>query len=145
MSYLRKIIASLNSQIKDLYLKHKDKIDSIHKNKDLTFNAISIDEFNRQPFYRIYKSRTYNRRQSSEYRLLMVDGKLAYARKSNHWGKFSVNVYETDPEAKKLFPHAKPDNNGLVGWKWHNWKLVGGNESSAKSQAGYILLETMSI
>lgn len=129
--------------LRDIYQKNKEKIDSLHKERELIFTAMPIFDFNRAASYKIHKSPTYDRKQSSEYRLIFIGDDVAYARKSNHWGRFSTNVYETDPDAKVLFPNAEPDSYGRLGWREFNWRLVGGNEKAAKSQAGYILLKSI--
>ena len=129
--------------LKEFYAQHKDKIDHAHKQKVLRFSFLPIADFNSKPAVKLYKSPTYDRKQSSEYRLLLIDGEAAYARKSNHWGTFEVNVKESDPEAKTLFPNANPDQYGRVGWKKFEWKLEGGQEKSNKSQAGFIFLKDL--
>jgi len=141
---LRKLIEKQEIKLlKDSYEQHKDKIDNAHKRDKLKFKLLSIADFNSKPALKLYKSPTYNRKQSSEYRLLFIDGEAAYARKSNHWGTFEVNVYENDPDAKTLFPNANPDQYGRLGWKKLEWRLEGGQEKSSKSQAGFILLKDL--
>ena len=128
-------------RLKEFYLQHKEKIDKVHKQLKLQFNLLPIADFNSKPSIKLYKSPNYDRRQSSEYRLMFIGSEIAYARKSNHWGTFEVNVYETDPDAKTLFPNAKPDQYGRLGWRKFEWKLEGGQEKSNKSQAGFILVK----
>lgn len=129
--------------LKEVYALHKAKIDDVHKQSKLRFNVLPIYEFNSKPAVKLHKSPTYDRKQSSEYRLLFINGEAAYARKSNHWGDFTVNVKENDPDAKTLFPNATPDQYGRLGWKNFEWKLEGGQEKSNKSQAGFILLRDL--
>ena len=144
MKSKRKLIEKQEIKLlKDSYEQHKDKIDNAHKRDKLKFKLLSIADFNSKPALKLYKSPTYNRKQSSEYRLLFIDGEAAYARKSNHWGTFEVNVYENDPDAKTLFPNANPDQYGRLGWKKLEWRLEGGQEKSSKSQAGFILLKDL--
>lgn len=78
---------------------------------------------------RIYKSPNYNGRQSSEYHIGLVNGRIAYIRTSDHWGRFSTSAYSAE-------------TNGRV-YTWHTWELEGGRrrkdgEYAQTSQTGYI-------
>jgi hypothetical protein len=129
--------------LKTVYDKHRDVIDSIHKNTTLNFIAMPISTYNNAASISIHKSPNYNRTQSSEYQLMLVDNRVAYARKSNHWGKFYKTVNQGSSDADALFADAKPDMYGRVGYKTLTWNLDGGNESSKTSQAGYIFLDNL--
>jgi hypothetical protein len=93
----------------------------------------------------IYKSPVYNNRQSSEYHIAAApDGNLLFVRKSNHWGRFSTNVYSKDDDVYKLnLGTVIPDEYGRVGWRNFHWKLIGGNENSNSSQAGFLILKDL--
>jgi sugar lactone lactonase YvrE len=82
---------------------------------------------------KIYKSPTYNMRQSSCYWVGINNGRIYYIRKSNHWGRFYVNsgaVDESCPYECQL-----PVT--------HNWELINGKrrkdgEYTNTSQIGII-------
>jgi len=113
---------------------------SVHKNENLQFKSIPISEFDGAS---IYKSPSYNGRQSSEYKLIMQDGQPAYARKSDHFGKFSTNIYENSPEAiAQGLTNDHFDPFGRVGRTPHNWELIG-DTSKTKSKAGAISLRDL--
>lgn len=109
------------------YKAHKDVIENVHKRKELRFTAIPLNQFSGgKP---LYKSSTWNRRQSSEYRLITVGGKVAYARKSNHWGNIVVGAGHIVSEGRLYVSRL--------------WDLEGGKNAARISQAGYILLEDL--
>ena len=118
-----------NPQIRDIY-----------KNRKLKFTEIEKDKF-KGPL--IHKSPVRGQKQSSEYRLINVDGKPAFARKSYHFGIFGTNVYEGSEDAKRLFPNEIGDQFGRVGSKMFEWSLDDKGLSKSKSKAGYILLEDL--
>jgi len=129
----------INTYLKDILGKYPELSSNVHKNADLTFQSMPISDFN-GPL--IYKSPSYNGRQSSEYRMVLIDGEPAYARKSDHFGKFFTNVLEGSDEAKLLgLTNEGSDPFGRVGSKAHNWEIVGGNGKG--SQAGYIKLSDL--
>lgn len=143
--------------IDKFYKDNKEEIDNFHKNKNLSFKPMSIDYFkgNGKP---IYKSPNYNGRQSSEYKIIMVDGRPAYARKSNHWGEFGVNIKagteaarqyaESIGEPRNYFDFGNEgydyaflaDPFGRIAENMHNWTLEGKEEKNT-SQAGFIFLD----
>lgn len=130
--------------LKDSYNKIKNKIDTFHEKDNLKFKI--TDNFPGVNL-KLYKSPTHNRRQSSEYRLGLINDKLAYFRKSNHWGKFTVNIYDIDKAIKKLKVSKKEaielqeaDPFGRIGTWSKFWDIKGGDTNSNKSQTGYILL-----
>lgn len=129
-------ILNTKKRLKDFFEEKKEFIKSIHTERELSFIPMSVKNFNNSINYKLYKSPVYNRRQSSEYRLLLIDGKIAYARKSNHWGAFSTTVYaQTNEEMQEA------DEYGRLGYKSFTWLLKGANNDARSSQAGYILLE----
>jgi DNA-binding ferritin-like protein (Dps family) len=121
-----------------------------HKRKEMTFKAMKVSNFNNLPHVKLHKSPNFNGRQSSEYRLIMVDGRPAYARKSNHWGKFGTNVRTVDDAVKEFGvtrdeaqEWADRDPFGRMGKRSYNWRLEGGDEAARTSQAGYVFLDDM--
>ena len=128
--------------LKETYKKEKDFLEEIHLNQYLEFQAMPVEDFNNKDSIKIYKSPIYNGKQSSEYRLLLIDDEPAFARKSNHWGEFTTNIIAGSEDAILAgLQDAIPDHYGRVGYKEHFWNLNGGNNKSSKSQAGYILLK----
>jgi len=132
--YIKKLIKTLSKDI-----------GNVHKNENLTFKSIPLDSFKKGEL--LYKSPSYNRRQSSEYRLIVGDdGVPAYARKSNHFGTFTTNIYEGSDDAKRLGLVNGVDGYfdpfGRVGYNVHNWELVGDNTKTA-SKAGAISLNDL--
>lgn len=116
----------------NLFLKNnKELLESLHKNLEMEFIAMPIAKFNKggDLNYRkfIYKSPVRNFRQSSEYYLMVVDNKIAFCRKSNHWGSFWASSSELSED-------------GFSKSKNYNWNLLGGDVEAKNSQAGYIVL-----
>jgi len=136
---------------------YEDVINSAHKNENLNFKAMPIEDFNSaiqsnadNPAIKLHKSPVYNNKQSSEYKFMMVNGMPAYARKSNHWGKFITNISNIDDAVNHLGlteEEAKTqqaqDPYGRIGYKYHNWSLENGDENKKTSQAGYVYLDDL--
>ena len=103
----------------------------MHKNQNLTFKKISVGlirSMNCKDRKCIYKSKSYNRQQSSQYFVAKINGKAAFVRISNHWGKFSTQ------------PNRNQDGWEQMPSKSFNWVLKGG-EHNKKSQAGYFFIQ----
>lgn len=122
--------------LKEVLKTHKAPISAAHKQTQIDFDSIPISSFDDGLL--IHKSPNYNKRQSSEYRLIVgEDGVPAYARKSNHWGRFTTNIKEGSEQAKVLgLTNEHNDPFGRVGYNVHKWDLVGGDASKKTSQAG---------
>lgn len=127
---------------------YADKVATMHQNANLNFKAMSVDEYNAAPAVKIYKSPNYGGRQSSEYKVIMVGGRPAYARKSNHWGQFGSNIKDPDQAANYLgitreeaLRLAGDDPFGRIARKNLNWQLEGGKADARTSQAGYVFLD----
>lgn len=127
---------------------YADKVANMHKNQNLSFKAMTVGEYNAAPAVKVYKSPNYNGKQSSEYKVIMVDGRPAYARKSNHWGKFYTNIKDPKQAAaqfgisvEEAAKRAENDAFGRIGYKPHEWRLEGGKEGANNSQAGYVFLD----
>ena len=137
--------------------KRGDLINNAHKIQNISFKSLPVDVFNGagqfnkdNPAFFLHKSPNYNKRQSSEYKLMMIDGKPAYARKSNHWGTFGTNIKDVDEAVKHLGisreeaeSRQMDDPFGRIGTKYHNWSLTGGDEGRNTSQAGYVHLDDL--
>ena len=118
-------------------------VKNFHETKEIKFNVISIHILYGLQKQMIYKSPTYNRQQSSSYYIGVIDGELAYIRKSNHWGKFTTNIYEWDNAVG--FEGISGDFYGRVGYYYYNWELKGGERTKQgvykhTSQAGYVFI-----
>lgn len=108
---------------------NRDLIERAHMNANLSFTPMSAEEFAAKATVPIYQSRSYGGKKGSEYRLVMVDGKPAYARESDHWGDFSTSDYV----------------NGEQVSTEHKWELPGAKTSwgNKERSAGYVLLEDL--
>lgn len=123
----------LKKILKDFYINHKKYIDKIHKKNKLDFLPMNIYEFNyAKPIkskIRIllhHSSTKYG--QGSMYQLMFYDNKIVYARKSNHWGKFSVKNRINDFDYNYISLY---------------WNLIDRDNNIHKSQAGYIVLKDL--
>lgn len=108
---------------------NRDLIEHAHMNANLSFKPMSAEEFAAKATVPIYQSRSYGGKKGSEYRLVMVDGKPAYARESDHWGDFSTSDYV----------------NGEQVSTEHKWELPGAKTGwgNKERSAGYVLLEDL--
>lgn len=128
-------------------------VQNMHKRENLDFESIDVSVIRNSSAKKlIHKSKSHNKRQSSEYYAAIIDGRPAYVRISNHWGTFFTNVYWNDADAKTRFPDYDWENNpygdqfGRVGANQHNWELNGGKKNkdgdyASTSQAGVIWLD----
>ena len=145
------IVKQQKTALKDLA--ESETVKQMHKKRNLSFEAIDVSKIrNADIKHEIHKSTSYNRKQSSQYFLVNLDGRVGYARISNHWGKFSTNIYKTDTYTKEIDPdydwerdpEDRVDDFGRVGSRLYNWELVGGKKSGERysniSQAGVIWL-----
>lgn len=128
--------------LKTAYESNKELVDKMHHKTELAFKPLSVAEFNSASAstgdaISLHKSKSYNGRQSSEYKLIMVNGEPAYARKSNHWGRFSTNIKVGDHDAPQ---GEEGDQFGRVGYRSFNWSLDG-DSGGKTSRAGYVLLK----
>jgi len=130
------------SYLKEFYECDKNKINNFHKQNELDFESMELGVLDRITKINIYKSPSYNRRQSSEYWLGYYKDRPVYIRKSNHWGTFFTNILAGSEEAKALSEKEQnsADEFGRVGQKKHKWDLIGGKEGN-QSQVGFIYLD----
>lgn len=78
----------------------------IHLLEDIVFRPITREQFGAGVL--VYQSAKTGKRKSSSgsrYHLVLLDGEPAFARESNHWGKFTTN--------------------SMLGSGRHNWVLAG--------------------
>lgn len=139
--------------LKDVNKTYVNIINNIHKSNDLNFRVLnSLPE----PNIKLYKSPTYNSRQSSSYYLALLNNEeVIYIRKSNHWGFFATNIYDVEEAMKEAAlskeeatHYQKQDPFGRIVRKTHNWNLIGGKKKSDgsfynTSQIGYIYLRDL--
>lgn len=116
-----------------------EEVATFHNNENINFKAMPVSELNGIQKQKFYKSPTRAGMQSSEYYIGVVEGKLAYIRKSNHWGEFSTNTYEGEGQ------EGTGDIYGRTGTRRHNWELQGAEKTKTgeykrTSQAGYVFL-----
>ena len=137
---LIKCIELINRWILNLY-KNDDYVLNIHQKTDITFNTMSFSDFNSIQKIKIYKSPTYNRRQSSEYYVGIFNGFIIYIRKSNHWGNFNTSKFVNigdDYDDYNEMPDSKKYN-------YYNWVLIDGEKNingdyKNISQIGYMYI-----
>jgi GNAT superfamily N-acetyltransferase len=127
------------------YDDNKSVVDNAHKIKNIDFTFMPLELFNQADpksgdAILVHKSPVYNNRQSSEYKLMLIDGELVYARKANHWGRFHTNIKVGDEDAD---PSWLPDQFGRVGYRDYFWHLDGGDDSKKTSQAGYVPVKNL--
>lgn len=103
-----------------------DAAKRLHQFGNLDFQAVPIQEFKGKL---TYKSPSYNKKQSSEYRIGEINNEPVLMRKSDHWGKFTTNIKEEDQifqQIKDLIDTVPDDIFGRVGKNIQNWQLIGG-------------------
>lgn len=104
---------------------HKSLINNLHKIPELNFRPIDNSAFNAKSAQFIYQSPSYYGKQGSSYKLIMVDGRPAYARQSDHWGFFSSRSTEDFDE-----------------WNDHVWTLPGSADLRPGERAtGFLYLD----
>lgn len=152
---------SVASQEKKFLRKAKEENESflseIHKNKNLSFKSLALDDLKNANTIVLHKSAKYAGRQGSEYYLGLVGGELAYIRKSNHWGKFSTNIKDVETAVREL-GISRQESKDLqaedpfrrIGQSEHVWDLEGAERKKDgayknTSQAGYILLRDIPV
>lgn len=110
--------------LSDLMSKNSDLIANFHKQSELNFTPVSDDVFNQKQAQFIYQSPSYGNKPGSAYKLVMVDGRPAYARQSDHWGNFSARSSEDFDK-----------------WNDYNWILPGAERG--KRQTGVVFLDDL--
>lgn len=105
-------------------LTEADAVQRAHELGTLQFTNIPLSDFKGRL---IHKSPSFNRKQSSEYRLGEVDGESAYMRKANHWGNFGTNINEGNAiqfALRDVLPKSD-DMFGRVGKLSNKWEIDG--------------------
>lgn len=118
-------------------------IESAHMNRNLQFHPMPLADFSAKDTVSIFQSGGYGKKKGSEYRLVMIGNRPAYARESDHWGAFST-VERGLQSAPKL--HEGDSYDGEEHWKQHNWKLDGVEKTqfgSGERYAGYVFLDDL--
>lgn len=133
--------AALDAAMKE----HGDLISRVHHNRELQFKALPIDAFDSKDSVIIHQSSGYGKNKGSSYRLVMVGGKPAYARASDHWGEFHTNERTFDDNSVKEGDTVSEDSTGKMLSKRHKWDLEGHEPKGwgGERKAGYILLEDL--
>jgi hypothetical protein len=108
---------------------YADVIDGAHKNASLDFNRLPDGVFAGRNTFPVYQSPSYGKKQGSSYRLVMVDGRPAYARESDHWGDFGTKEWDE-------ITHDYYTKN-------HTWNLAGLDKNDGNRYAGYIFLDDL--
>lgn len=101
---------------------NSDMIKNFHKQTELEFIPVSDNVFNQKQAKFIYQSPSYGKKAGSSYKLVMVDGRPAYARQSDHWGKFSSRSADDFDK-----------------WNDYNWTLPGAEPG--KRSTGIVFLD----
>jgi hypothetical protein len=108
---------------------YADVIASAHKNKNLEFKPLpdGISGLKGNP--QIHRSPSYGKKPGSSYELVMVDGKPAYARTSDHWGQFFTNDFINGEQVSSSY----------------NWPLAGVETKPYGDirRSGYVLLDDL--
>lgn len=137
----KQVKAALDAAMKE----HGDLIARAHHNRELQFKALPMDVFESKDSVIIHQSAGYGKNKGSSYRLVMVDGKPAYARASDHWGVFHTNERSFDDSSVKEGDTVSEDSTGKMLSKRHKWGLEGHEPKGwgGERKAGYILLEDL--
>ena len=118
-------------------------IESAHMNRNLQFRPMPLADFSAKDTVSIFQSGGYGKKKGSEYRLVMIGDRPAYARESDHWGKFST-VERGLQVAPKLEEGDSYD--GEEHWKQHNWRHEGAGDAKfgvGERHAGYVFLDDL--
>lgn len=105
-------------------------IESAHRIRSLEFKPLSSEAFNARDTLLIHQSPSYGKSAGSSYRLVLVNGEPAYARDSNHWGKFSTNDFVNGEQVSSDY----------------DWRLDGVGQTKfgdKQRYAGYVLLRDL--
>jgi len=118
------------SELKSEKEKNFDLVQNAHQNQKLDFKPMSNEDFSSADTLPIYQSPGYGKKKGSEYRLVMIKGKPAYARQSDHWGKFFTSDFVDGERVDKD----------------HNWTIQGSGGTAwgnKERKSGYIFLEDL--
>ena len=111
----------------DFFCKNSGLVKSIHRLETIEFSRLALEDFVEKGIL-VHKSPKSRRGfKGSEYRLLEVHGRVAFARESNHWGRFSSS---------------SPISSGA-----HNWVLEGvktGHGDNARF-AGFVFIDEIGL
>lgn len=134
------------ASLKDAQAKYGDAIDAAHHNRKLQFKKMDDADFMSKDTIVLHQSPSYMGKKGSSYRLVMVDGRPAYARHSDHWGTFGTverGVYDRP----KIEDGDSYHENLGEHWKSHEWTIDGGSgQSTTKKkvyESGYVFLDDL--
>lgn len=116
------LIKSESEFLDNFFAQNRDAINNFHKQKDISFIPVDDLIFNQKQAKHIYSSPSYGGKPGSSYKLVIVDGRPAYARQSDHWGEFSAR--SADDFEK---------------WNNYNWTLPGAERG--KRSTGIVFLD----
>lgn len=115
--------------LNDAMAKNSSIIANAHKAERLVFKPMPLSDFKEKGTILIHKSPSHGKTSGSEYRLVAVNGEPAYARESDHWGKFHTSDFVDGVQVSKDYEWSLP---GVT------TKFGGGVR-----YAGYILLKDL--
>lgn len=106
-----------------------DVISNAHKHPALSFQPLDNSIFDSKFNPLIHQSPAYGKKQGSSYKLIMIDGKPAYARQADHWGEFNTTDWINGEPVSSV----------------RNWPLTGVDSPAwgGERQSGYILLDDL--
>jgi len=83
-----------------VYEQYGADIGKMHNIRNIEFQSMNPADFASKATMLLHQSPNYGKKQGSAYKLVMIDGRPAYAREADHWGPFSTTtrgVGETEP------------------------------------------------
>ncbi len=127
---------------------YREVIDTAHHNRNLEFQPLPMEAFDAKDTIPVHQSASFGKKAGSAYRIVMVDGRPAYARASDHWGKFNTVERGTLRENANIQPGDTFDetSTGTEHWKAHDWQVPGSEQTGYgknKRIAGYIYLDDL--
>ncbi|MBS0415949.1 MAG: hypothetical protein JSR68_16400, partial [Proteobacteria bacterium] len=116
---------------------HAELIATAHHNRDLVFHPLPGGIEGESVL--LHASPAYGKKPGSAYYLTRIEGRPAYVRVSDHWGRFEsreADLSQFQPERDTMDASGWPSF-----WKSHDWQLDGAQPG--ERQAGYVLLDEL--
>lgn len=131
--------------LRDAQQRYGDLIDRAHHRREMQFHPLPMDAFESKDSILIHQSPDFGKKKGSTYRLVLVDGKPAYALASDHWGEFYTVERAFDDKDVLDGDKVYDDGLGRELHKRHEWSLVGHKPKpwGDERRVGYILLEDL--
>ena len=132
--------------LNDAMKKHGELISNAHKNRRLHFHSMTEEEYNSKQAISIHQSPGYGKKRGSSYKLVMIDGRPAYARNSDHWGEFHTTERGVDRKPTNMHQGDSYDERSGTHDKAHNWTLEGFKDKGRGQnhhQSGYVFLDEL--